>query len=211
MTEHTKDDRQGYWNERYAQRGMLWGAEANQFVVRYLADFPPGTVLDLASGQGRNAVWLAARGHIVTAVDVSSVAAAQAARVAEETGVEVNFVTADLLEWEPDTVYDLVVLSYLQVPSELRRAVHEKAIRAVAPGGAVFVVAHHLDNLEHGVGGPSDATVLFTEEDLAEDFATLDIEVLERVLRHVESEEVTGDAIDVAMLARKPADVTSSG
>lgn len=206
MADHNRDDKQVYWNERYAERGTLWGADANQFVVRYLSDLPPGKVLDLASGQGRNAVWLAARGHSVTAVDISDVAVQQAGEVAEQAGVEVDFVTADLLEWEPEAeAFDLVLLSYLHVPGELRRAVHDKAIRAVAPGGVVFVIAHHLDNLDRGVGGPPDPDVLFTEDELAGDFAALDVEVLERVLRHVETEDVTGDAIDVAMLARKPA------
>lgn len=205
MTDDNTDDRRSYWNERYAERGTLWGAEANQFVVRYLSDLPPGRVLDLASGQGRNAVWLAARGHSVTAVDISDVAAKQAGEVAAEAGVEVDFVTADLLNWEPDqAAFDLVLLSYLQVPAELRRAVHDKAIRAVAPGGVVFVIAHHLENLDQGVGGPPDPDVLFTEDQLAGDFADLDVEILERVLRHIETEEAGGDAIDVAMLARKP-------
>jgi ubiquinone/menaquinone biosynthesis C-methylase UbiE len=205
MTDHNKEDRRLYWNERYTERGALWGGDANQFVVRYLSDLPPGTVLDLASGQGRNAVWLAARGHSVTAVDISDVAARQAGEVANEAGVDVEFVTADLLEWEPEAeAYDLVLLSYLQVPSQTRRAVHHKAIRAVTPGGVVFVIAHHLDNYEHGVGGPPDPDVLFTEDQLAGDFEDLDIEVLERVFRRVESEDVTGEAIDVAMLARKP-------
>ena len=205
MTDNNTDDRRSYWNERYAERGTLWGADANQFVVRYLSDLPPGRVLDLASGQGRNAVWLAARGHSVTAVDISDVAAQQAGEVAAEAGVEVDFVTADLLSWEPDpAAFDLVLLSYLQVPAELRRAVHDKAIRAVAPSGVVFVIAHHLDNLDQGVGGPPDPDVLFTEDQLAGDFADLDVEILERVLRHVETEEASGDAVDVAMLARKP-------
>ena len=205
MTDNNTDDRRSYWNERYAERGTLWGADANQFVVRYLSDLPPGRVLDLASGQGRDAVWLAARGHSVTAVDISDVAAKQAGEVAAEAGVEVDFVTADLLSWEPDpAAFDLVLLSYLQVPAELRRAVHDKAIRAVAPSGVVFVIAHHLDNLDQGVGGPPDPDVLFTEDQLAGDFADLDVEILERVLRHVETEEASGDAVDVAMLARKP-------
>jgi len=205
MTDNNTDDRRSYWNERYAERGTLWGADANQFVVRYLSDLPPGRVLDLASGQGRNAVWLAARGHSVTAVDISDVAAKQAGEVTAEAGVEVDFVTADLLSWEPDpAAFDLVLLSYLQVPAELRRAVHDKAIRAVAPSGVVFVIAHHLDNLDQGVGGPPDPDVLFTEDQLAGDFADLDVEILERVLRHVETEEASGDAVDVAMLARKP-------
>jgi len=206
MMDHNKDDRRQYWNERYADRGTLWGGDANQFVVRYLSDLPPGRVLDLASGQGRNAVWLAGRGHSVTAIDISDVAAQQAGEVANQAGVEVEFVTADLLEWEPEAeAFDLVLLSYLQVPGDLRRAVHDKAIRAVAPGGVVFVIAHHLANLDAGVGGPPDPEVLFTEDQLAGDFAELDVEVLERVLRHVETEDVTGDAVDVAMLARKPA------
>ena len=98
-----------------------------------------------------------------------------------------------------------MLLSYLQVPAELRRAVHDKAIRAVAPGGVVFVIAHHLDNLDQGVGGPPDPDVLFTEDQLAGDFADLDVESPRAGAAPRGDRRSQGDAIDVAMLARKPA------
>lgn len=200
------EERRQMWDARYGEKGFVFGVDANQFVAASLADLPPGRALDLASGQGRNAVWLAARGHDVTAIDLSPVAIAQAQRLAEEAGVDVAFFAADLLTWEPEPeAFDLVVLSYLHLPEAARTAIHAKAIRALAPGGVVFVIAHHHDNLEHGIGGPPSSDVLFTEADLAADFADLEIERLERVLRRVETDEVSGDAIDVLLFARKAA------
>jgi 16S rRNA G1207 methylase RsmC len=165
----------------------------------------PRRVLDLGSGQGRNAIWLAAQGHQVTAVDLSDVAIAQATEIAAEAGVDVEFIAADLAEWEPPTAaFDLVVLAYMQVPEAARRTIHDKAARALVSGGQVLVVAHHLANLEHGVGGPPTAEFLFDEADLADDFAGFEIVENNRVLRHVDKDDMTGDAIDVVFMARKP-------
>jgi SAM-dependent methyltransferase len=197
------DGRQAHWNDRYDTKGFVFGAAPNEFVAASLGDMPPGKVLDLGSGQGRNAVWLAAQGHEVTAVDFSAVATDQARQLAAEAGVDVTFLTADILEWEPEPgVYDLVLLSYIQLPETTRRQVHAKAIRALAPGGVVFVIAHHADNLEHGIGGPQYPEVLFTEDDLAADFAGLTVDRLERVIRRVDREDLSGEAIDVLLLAR---------
>ena len=192
------------WNDRYSERGTLWGAEPNVFVVDRLANVAPGRALDLGCGQGRNAIWLAARGHSVTAVDVSDVAVAQAAELAAEAGVEVDFLAADLQTWEPpETAFDLVLLAYIQAPPETRQAVHAKATRALAPGGVVCVVAHHRDNLEDGVGGPPRPDVLFDEAMLASDFADLDVIENSRVLRRVEKEGISADAIDVVFIGRR--------
>ncbi len=57
------------WNRRYAQKELVWTAEANRFLVAEASDLPPGRALDLAAGEGRNAVWLAERGWRVVAVD----------------------------------------------------------------------------------------------------------------------------------------------
>lgn len=188
------------WDERYAAKGHLWGAEPNVFLVEIAGDLEPGTALDLGCGQGRNAIWLASRGHTVTGLDFSAVAIDQAREIAAESGIDVSFEAVDLSAWEPGgEVWDLVLLTYVHMIEERRRTVHAAAANAVAPGGRIVIIAHHLDNLEHGVGGPPIPELLFTEEQLAGDFADFQIERNERVIRPTEN----GDDIDIVFVARK--------
>lgn len=106
-------DARDAWNRRYLNRGSLYGREPNEFVVSALAGLAPRKVLDLGCGQGRNAVWLAVQGHTVTGLDLSDVAIAQAREFARHIGVDVQFEAIDIARvWQPEPVYDLVVLSY---------------------------------------------------------------------------------------------------
>ncbi len=196
-------DRSQYWNDRYAA-GSLWGAGPNPRIAGLVAPLRRGKALDLGAGSGRHAVWMATVGHTVTAVDISDVGIEQGRRLAADVGVDVNWVVADVTGWQPDTGYDLVLCAYLQLPADDRRAAHTVAVRALAPGGTLLVLAHHLDNLEHGVGGPQHPDVLFTEADLRLDFAALDIATCKPVLRTVAGE---GDAIDLLCVATRPGDV----
>lgn len=194
------------WNGRYSQKGTVWGAEPNQFVADRTKGMTPRRVLDLGSGQGRNAIYLAQQGHQVVAVDISDVATAQARELALEVGVDVDFIAADLESWEsPEAAFDLVVLAYMQAPAVIRKWIHAEAARALVDGGQVLVVGHHLDNLEHGVGGPPIAEVLFDERDLAGDFADFDVIENSRVLRQVDKGDVVGDAIDIVFVGTKRA------
>jgi SAM-dependent methyltransferase len=190
------------WNERYAATEYVFGIEPNRFVADAVGDLSPGRALDLGCGEGRNAVWLAARGWEVTGVDLSSVAIDKARRLAADAGVEVVFVRSDLETWTPGTVrHDLVVVSYLHLPSGSRRSVHAMAAEALRPGGTLVVVAHHRDNLERGVGGPQDPAVLYDEQMLRDDFADLDVIRCEEVLRQVERDGATVHAVDVVLVA----------
>jgi SAM-dependent methyltransferase len=196
---------QGFWDERYASEGMLWGAEPNAVVAEIAADLPAGTVLDLACGRGRNAVWLAQQGHEVTGLDLSPVAIEQARQLAEDVGVDVDLTTGDVTEWDPGgRIWDLVLLSYLQIPTVDREVAHAKAVAAVAPGGTLLLIAHHLDNLDGGIGGPQTPDVLYTEDQLAADFADLEILRNETVTRRVDRDDLQGTAIDVLVLATRP-------
>jgi 2-polyprenyl-3-methyl-5-hydroxy-6-metoxy-1,4-benzoquinol methylase len=86
------------WDRRYSQPDLLWSATPNRFLVREVAELPPGRALDLACGEGRNALWLAERGWTVTGVDYSAVAIEKARRRSHDEGAEVDFACADLLE-----------------------------------------------------------------------------------------------------------------
>jgi hypothetical protein len=125
--------------------------------------------------------------------------------LAAERGVEVEWLVADLGEWEPPlAAFDLVVVLYLQLPAEELGPILERAAAAVAPGGTLLVVGHHSDNLEHGSGGPKDPRVLFTPEDVAASLDGLEVEKAEAVLRPVEGER---DAIDALVRARRAVNV----
>jgi 2-polyprenyl-3-methyl-5-hydroxy-6-metoxy-1,4-benzoquinol methylase len=129
------------WDRKHAEAGLLFGAEPNRFLVAEVGSLPPGRALDVACGAGRNAVWLAERGWAVTGVDFSGVALANARRLAAGRGVTVEWVQADVREWQPEAAAsDFVAVLYLQLPAAERRLVLGRAAEAVAPGGTLLVV-----------------------------------------------------------------------
>ena len=143
------------WNRRYADRELVWTSEPNRFLVAEAAALAPGRALDLACGEGRNAVWLAARGWRVTGVDFSEAGLEKARRLAETRGARARWIAADLLDYTPEPrAFDLVLVFYLQLPAAQRRPIVRAAAGAVAPGGLLLLVAHDSTNLEHGYGGP---------------------------------------------------------
>lgn len=162
----------GWWDHRYAEATMLWSVEPNRFVVEEAGGLVPGRALDLACGEGRNAIWLARSGWQVMAVDFSAVAVDRARDLAEDAGAHVQWVQADALTWPgadrtPPPAYDLVLLAYLQVSPEQRRAALDRAAAATVPTGSLLVVAHDLRNLTDGTGGPQDPTLLWTPGEVA--------------------------------------------
>jgi SAM-dependent methyltransferase len=179
----------GAWDERYAAAELVWSREPNRFVAEELADLPPGTAVDLAAGEGRNAIWLASRGWAATAVDFSQVALDKGARLADEAGIEVTWVCADATTWQPPAPVDLVVVAYLQLPAEDRRRAVRSALTMLRPGGSLLLVAHDSTNLSEGTGGPQDPSVLMTAEDVLADLEGIEVEVVraERVAREVRS------------------------
>lgn len=190
------------WNRRYADADLLWTAAPNRFLVAEVAELEPGRALDLACGEGRNAVWLAEQGWQVVGVDYSDVALRKAAGLAAERGVSVELVEADVLAYEPEPLgYELVCVLYLQLRAPARRRMLARAAAAVAPGGTFLLVAHDLTNLEHGHGGPSNPAVLLTPEEVGPELPELELVKAERVLRPVEGAD--RPAIDALVRARR--------
>lgn len=183
----------------------MWGRGPNRFLVREVEALEPGRALDLACGPGRNAVWLAERGWRVTAVDFSEVALSAARRLARARGVQVEWLRADVLDFQPEVeAYDLVAVMYLQLPPRERRHVLGMARDSVAPSGILFVVAHDLLNLTQGAGGPSNPAVLYTPAELADDVRPLMVERAERVFRPVAGSVPGPVAVDALVKARRP-------
>jgi SAM-dependent methyltransferase len=182
------------WDARYAASDQVWSLGPNQFVAAELTSLPPGRALDLACGEGRNAIWLAQQGWQVTALDFSQVAVERGRRLAGD--LPVTWQVGDVLTAELPRV-DLAVLAYLQLVEDERRAVVRRAWRALDPGGTLLVVAHDATNLTEGTGGPQDPSVLYTAEDVLADLAGEHLEVVraERVARAVAaSDDHRGEA-----------------
>jgi len=192
------------WDRRYAAVENLWAARPNRFLVAEVSELRPGRALDLASGEGQNAIWLAGIGWDVTGVDYSEVAIAKADARAEREGVDARFVCADLVSYVPEPgAFDLVLLLYLHIPPEERRTVLARAADALAPGGTLLLIGHDLTNMTEGAGGPSDPSIHVTPDEIAAELPGLEIEKADRVLRDVAGEE--RDAIDALVRARKRA------
>ena len=193
------------WNARYSASELVWTSEPNRLFASEVEELEPGRALDLACGEGRNAVWLADRGWRVTGIDFSDVALAKAERLAQSRGVEVDWVLADVVEHAPPPEsFDLVAILYLQLPhEELVRALNGAAA-AVAPGGTLIVLGHDTTNLTDGHGGPKDARVLYTPEDVVAELDELRVERAEKVHRTVPLDGDEAVAIDAFVRARRP-------
>lgn len=197
------------WDERYAASELVWGAEPNRFVEQELgATAPRGRALDLACGEGRNAIWLAERGWVVTGVDYSAVAIDRARQLAERRGVDVDWRCDDLAAFAPPaSTFALVVVAYLQVSGEAMRSALAGAAGALAPGGELFMIGHARRNLDEGVGGPQHPAVLWEPAEIEAMLRELGLEVdrCAEVTRPVTTPEGEREAIDLLVRAHRAA------
>ena len=158
------------WDERYAATDRVFRVVPNEILAELVSGLNPGTAVDLGAGEGRNSLWLASQGWSVTAVDASSVGLGKLISNANDLSLDVTTVVGDLWDFMETsrangTLFDLVVLAYIQVIASERPSLLNAAAALLRPGGHLFVVAHHMDSLGHA--GPPDPERLFVEEDLA--------------------------------------------
>lgn len=186
------------WDERYSG-DRVWSGRPNQRLVEQTVDLTPTTALDVACGEGGDALWLAEQGWDVTAVDVSEVVLAKLAEHARERGLEdrvkIGFYDAVA---DPRPVphhhFDLVTVSFLHVPVPDFADIYRGIARAVAPGGRLLVTAHHPDQAKgpkfaHGADflfGPE--RVIETLEAEAED-SEWEVEVCDAPTRMQETKD----------------------
>lgn len=133
------------WEARYQGSDQVWSGKANEFLVDLAEGVEPGTALDLACGEGADALWLAEQGWTVTGVDFAPTAIERAASEADRRGLaeRTSFVVADLDTWEPDDVFDLVLSAFFHSRQPGHRIeLLRRASRWVAPGGSLVVVGH---------------------------------------------------------------------
>ncbi len=195
------------WDARYADADLVWGNEPNQFVRAQCETLAVGVAVDLACGEGRNALWLARLGWQVTGVDYSAVAIERAGILAAQEGTRV----ASRLTWRVDDVatmqlraesVDLALVSYVHLPAGQRSSLMLRAALAVRPGGHVIVVGHDRRNLREGVSGPQDERLLYDPLELRSLFAGIPatrVDLADTVERHT----ADGVALDTLVRVRR--------
>lgn len=198
------------WDQRYSEEGFAYGTEPNDFLKTEFARIRTGgRVLCLAEGEGRNAVFLAEKGYLVTAVDQSPVGLRKADGLAAERGVAITTVAADLAAFDfGKDAWDGIVSIAAHVPPPLRKQVHRKAAKSLKTGGILILEAYTARQLDMpGSGGPpsSQKELFMSLAELETELQGLEITLgaeLDRIIS--EGRYHRGQSAVVQLVARKP-------
>lgn len=157
-----------FWDERYGVDDFVYGRDPNTFLQQWAVGLKPGAAaLCLADGEGRNGVWLASQGALVTSVDISDAGLAKARDLALQRGVEIAAVAGDVTAFEIGVEsWDLIVSIFLHLPPKSRSQLHRRCLRALKPGGRFIFEAYGGGQLALGTGGPKEAALLPTLDDV---------------------------------------------
>ena len=164
------------WNDRYAKDEYVYGKEPNAFYADQLVNLEPGKILFLGEGEGRNSVHAAKLGWEVDAFDYSEQAKIKALKFADEENVNINYTVHDVNEFVPKrNYYDAVVIIFLHLHEEQRIRLHKNVVNSLKPNGKIILEVFDKKQIERETGGPRNLELLYSLEDIFEDFQELDI------------------------------------
>lgn len=157
-----------FWNKRYAETAYAYGQEANDFLKAQQigSDLK---VLCLAEGEGRNGVYLAGLGNDVTCIDYSEEGLKKTSQLAEQNGVEVSCICADLGEINlVENSWDVIVAIFAHFPTSVKSHIWPQIFTALKPGGKLIMEVYDQEQLRFGTGGPQQPDLLYSKEELIE-------------------------------------------
>jgi tellurite methyltransferase len=150
------------WNDRFGREEFAFGKEPNPFLKKHIRLLPKGKALDIASGEGRNAVFLAQHGFEVDAVDISEKGSKKAQKLARDKGVKINTLLVDLDQYQIEKEqYDLIANFYF-----LRRRLIPRMKKGLKKGGKVIFETYLLEHRTLGTGGPKQAKYFLKPNEL---------------------------------------------
>ena len=150
------------WDERFKKKEFALGKEPNPFLKKHTHLLPKGKALDMATGEGRNAVFLAQHGFEVDAVDISEKGLKKAQKLAKEKGAKINTFLIDLDQYQIQKErYDLIANFYF-----LRRRLIPRIKKGLKKGGTVIFETYLLEHRTLGTGGPKQAKYFLKPNEL---------------------------------------------
>jgi len=200
---------QQYWNEKFAATDeLIYTETVNRFVKEFCENLPKGKMIDLAGGEGRNAIFFAEKGWQVENIDISSVGLTKFLKFAEERGVSEKVFAncADATGFESVlTPVDLGVVAYLQIKQDDLADALDCLIENIRSGGVLFGVWHSRDNMDNDYNGPRDAEVrpsIATITEMLED-QPVEIEILENRDGQVQTKDGHKPSVTLVLKAIK--------
>ena len=193
------------WDEKYSASNYIYGTKPNEFLTQNFNLLPKGKILCLAEGEGRNAVFLAKQGYSVTAVDGSAVGLQKARKLAEENHVSIEFIHADLADYElGEEKWDGVVSIFCHLPVNIRQDLHQKVVTSLKHHGVMLLEAYTPDQLKYNTGGPPTADLTMTTIQLTEELKGLHFSLIQELEREVvEGTHHTGTGAVIQVIALK--------
>ncbi|MCU0415148.1 MAG: class I SAM-dependent methyltransferase [Ignavibacteriaceae bacterium] len=172
------DLKSNFWEERYSSEEYVYGVKPNQFFKQVLNKIPiPGKLLLPGEGEGRNAVYAAKMGWKVDAFDQSYNAKAKAEKLAMRNKVVINYSIVDLGTFTlTENHYNAASIIFVHFVPETRRTFHKKIIDSLKPGGKIILELFSKDQLGKSSGGPQDLEMLYSIDEIKNDFKVLNEE-----------------------------------
>jgi SAM-dependent methyltransferase len=193
------------WDERYSAKEYAYGIEPNDFLKANVNALLKGSILSLAEGEGRNAVFLAKQGYDVTAVDSSLVGIDKGRKLAQKNKVDINFIHADLADYDfGENQWDGIISIFCPLPSILRKNIHGKIVKALKQNGTYILEAYTAEQLNNSTGGGKTLDTMQSSTSLSDELTGLRFDHLVEIKRHViEGTYHTGMAAVVQAIAKK--------
>lgn len=171
-----------FWNNRYTEENSAYGFEPNAFLKENYLKIPKGKILFPAEGEGRNAVFVANQGTIVSAFDISIEGKNKALLLAKKHQTSIDYQVGFLEELNySENEFDGIVLIYSHIPAGIRKDFHLKLLSLLKPEGFVLFEAFSKEQLQFTSGGPKDIDMLFSEKEIKNEFPDLNFSLLETV------------------------------
>ncbi|WP_282032351.1 class I SAM-dependent methyltransferase [Winogradskyella eximia] len=174
-----KNNPADFWNERFGREEFIYGTEPNIFFKEQLDKLETGTLLLPAEGEGRNAVYAAAQGWEVSAFDISEQGKEKAMLLAKQHKVNINYEIASVLDYTSHKQFDVIAFCYTHFPIDIRKTAHKQMLQLLKKGGTIIFEAFAKAQLNNDSGGPKNEAMLFSIDEVKQEFTRLDFKTLE--------------------------------
>ena len=194
-----------FWNERFATDEYIYGKNPNKFFKEQIDKLKPGRLLLLGEGEGRNSIYAAIKGWEVDAVDFSQTAKDKALKLSKKNNVKINYTISNLTDFIPsENCYDVIGLVFIHLKPDSRKVVHKRIVNALKNNGHIILEVFEKEQLGNNSGGPQSEEMLYSKEEIENDFRGLRIHLLEKKTVFLdEGDKHKGDASVIKFVGEK--------